>query len=86
MSGSHAKQGEAGLTLSELLAVVFIVGLLTAIAVPNILSVRRWSRYSQTAAGAKTNLTLTRAYALDKNGHPSSIQSSRRPRVRDNVP
>ena len=77
MSGSHVRQGGAGFTLSELPAVGFIVGLLTAIAIPNILSAQRRSRYSQTAADAKTAVPQTMVYALDKNGYPTSIQTLR---------
>ncbi|MGH7372205.1 MAG: type IV pilin protein, partial [Candidatus Methylomirabilales bacterium] len=43
------KQDEKGFTLIELLIVVAIVGMLSAIAVPNMMSGQQRARYSRSA-------------------------------------
>jgi len=62
-----------GFTLIELLIVVLIVSLLSMIAIPNLISAQRRSRYSRAAADSKTVTTQAVAYAVDKNVYPTSI-------------
>jgi len=66
-----------GYTLIELLIVVLIVSLLSLIAIPNLMSAARRSRYSRAAADSKTATTQAMVYAGDRNVYPTSIQIMR---------
>jgi type II secretory pathway pseudopilin PulG len=57
--------------------VVFIVGMLTAIAIPNLLSAQRRSRYTKAAADTKTAVTQAMVYGMEKNAYPTSLQALR---------
>jgi general secretion pathway protein G len=76
MTGLPRKTGK-GFTLIELLIVVVIIGLLASIAIPNLLSAQRKTKYSRAAADTKAAVTQAIVFATDKNAYPTSIQAIR---------
>lgn len=62
----HRKKLSAGFSLIELIIVVAIIGIIVAIAIPNLLSVRR---KSQEASGAAIVKSLIKAESLYFSSH-----------------
>ena len=60
-----------GFTLIELLIVVAIIGIIAAIAIPNLLNAINRGRQKRTMADIRTIGTACEAYAVDNSAYPA---------------
>ena len=64
------KRNAKGFTLIELLIVVAIIGIIVAIAIPNLLNAIQRAKQRRTMGDIRTTATAIEAYAVDMNRYP----------------
>jgi general secretion pathway protein G len=68
-----ARRETAGFTLIELLIVVAIIGLIAAIAIPNLQSAMNKAKQARTLADMKAIGNALETYAVENNTYPKSL-------------
>ena len=66
-------KNQKGFTLIELLIVVAIIGIIAAIAIPNLLNAINRGRQKRTMSDIRSIATALEAYSVDFNFYPKSI-------------
>ena len=64
------KRNNKGFTLIELLIVVAIIGIIVAIAIPNLLNAIQRAKQRRTMGDIRSTATAVEAYAVDFNRYP----------------
>ncbi len=64
------KRNSKGFTLIELLIVVAIIGIIVAIAIPNLLNAIQRAKQRRTMGDMRSTATAVEAYAVDLNRYP----------------
>jgi general secretion pathway protein G len=66
------KKNQQGFTLIELLIVVAIIGIIAAIAIPNLLNAIQRGKQKRTMGDIRTIATAVESYSIDNNAYPSN--------------
>jgi general secretion pathway protein G len=70
MGGSRTRRRNAGFTLIELLIVVAVIGIIAAVAIPNLIGAIQRSRQSRTMADIRMISEGVEAYQTDHSFYP----------------
>jgi general secretion pathway protein G len=73
------KKKESGFTLIELLIVIAIIGILAAIAIPNLLNAVQRGKQKRTMSDMRAIATGIEAYAVDNNFYPTAASCTTYP-------
>ena len=66
------RRKDKGFTLIELLIVVAIIGIIAAIAVPNLLNAIQRGKQKRTMGDIRTLATAVESYSIDNNQYPNT--------------
>jgi type II secretion system protein G len=77
MCFSRVRKTAAGFSAVEILVGIALIGLLSAILVPNLRNVSRVSRQRRTMADMQTLATAIEAYAVDHGAYPAAAACGR---------
>src|ERR1700726_3510319 len=73
------RKKESGFTLIELLIVIEIIGILAAIAIPNLLNAVQRGKQKRSMSDMRAIATAVEAYAVDLNYYPTAAGCSTYP-------